>query len=265
MMNFVTSFMKPRNKFCNIFPWPIDKFRDFFLGVNWGTNFTSFFLDKWMNLWATDEILYFFSWNRGNNFTIFSIDKLKIEIFSWNPLMNFSIFSCDWLTNFTIYSHEGLTEYALFSTWQNSWYFFKQTKWQNVGFFSCDWLLNFGIFSWLIGRFHIFILRQLDQIHVLFSGTKIKKFLPLTDWRIWSFSWERLTNLAIFFLRPIDEFCDIFPVTECWNLWFLPQAIDYQKFAIIFMANCCIFGFTLRQIDVIHDFSACLAEKFSDF
>lgn len=32
----------------------------FFLVVNWGTNFTSSSLDKWMNLWATDEIIYFF-------------------------------------------------------------------------------------------------------------------------------------------------------------------------------------------------------------
>lgn len=104
------------------------------------------------------------------------------------------------------------------------------------------WLTNYAIFSWPIGEFRLFILRQIDQIDIFFycliekncdfwlaifeisnrlSNFKIffssKRltsfgiFFPVTNWRVSQFfSVTKWRNLRFFFPRPKEKFCRFF-------------------------------------------------------
>lgn len=117
-----------------------------------------------------------------------------------------------------------------------------------------------------------------NQIHVFFfqCDWKILQFLPATDWRI----------LIFFFMRPIDEFCDIFPRQSNQIYIFYPRPRDnfanfffprLSNFAIVFGANCRISWchlatdglnsqfFRMFLIERFCDFYRRLTDEFRDF
>lgn len=203
-------------KFTRFINFPISGWK-FLLTAYW--RISRLFCDDWQ-MWghfpSTDWLIFWFYFsNRLTNFMKPS-NKFRDTFprpidefcdFLLNPLANFSIVfirlidkSCDMFPS----SMYGLRVIFTATKWRNSWCF-SMIKSRNLRYFPVTYYKILRYFSRQIGEFYGFILRQIYKIHDFSACFWLKHFtIIIRDW---------LTNFE-------DEFHDIFPAVQGWNLGF---------------------------------------------